>query len=413
MRKRPSQPDGTFRCPHCGAEVKAGSSSCPACGSDRTTGWSEGADVWGAGIPTGYAHDDDFDYDEYIKREFGASAKKPRRLCMGLRLLIVLIILAAIGLILLALLQTGCRRETPQEEASREEKQEPTDAPKPLPEVDPRAHDGDPKEVFDETRHDDPMAYFYGMHYSDASCGLSRRPYIPKHNDVLVPLFIRCLYNPNCHVRSTIVKELGLSGDARAVPAVIHALDDLGEAAEEALWRLRDERAVEPLIARIREGKATAYALDHTSVSMRMEAAHCLGWRRDLGRSRAALERAYRDDPAIPVRIYSACALVKERHDEDRFGFIVNHLKSRDLDARRAAAECICFSMPMTQRTVPIIIQILRDDDEGTASSAWEQLDKHLDDGTITYALEHKQWKALADEYETLWERVKGDWKKK
>ena len=94
---------GTFRCPHCGAEVKTGSPSCPACGSDEKTGWSEGADVWGADVPTGYADDDEFDYDEYIEHEFGASEAKPRRLCMGSPLLIVLIILAVVGLMLLLL----------------------------------------------------------------------------------------------------------------------------------------------------------------------------------------------------------------------------------------------------------------------------------------------------------------------
>jgi len=53
-------------CPHCGAEVPPGAKACPECGSDEQTGWSEQARYDGLDLP-----DDKFDYNEFVKREFG------------------------------------------------------------------------------------------------------------------------------------------------------------------------------------------------------------------------------------------------------------------------------------------------------------------------------------------------------
>ncbi len=85
--------DDYFVCPHCGAEVRRGARACPECGSDDATGWAEDAEKWGAGIPTGYAEDDEFDYEEFVQREFhgGKKAALPR-------LLIILALLAALVL---------------------------------------------------------------------------------------------------------------------------------------------------------------------------------------------------------------------------------------------------------------------------------------------------------------------------
>jgi hypothetical protein len=54
----------SFDCPHCGAQVSIGASFCRECGSDDQTGWSEDAESspFDCGI--------DFDYDEFIEREF-------------------------------------------------------------------------------------------------------------------------------------------------------------------------------------------------------------------------------------------------------------------------------------------------------------------------------------------------------
>lgn len=43
---------------------------CPACGADEKTGWSETAYASNLGIP-----DENFDYEEFVKAEFGQSPK--------------------------------------------------------------------------------------------------------------------------------------------------------------------------------------------------------------------------------------------------------------------------------------------------------------------------------------------------
>jgi hypothetical protein len=60
-------------CPVCGADVPPKAKACPQCGADEETGWSEKARYDELGIPT----DDEFDYDEYVQREF--QGKKPKR----------------------------------------------------------------------------------------------------------------------------------------------------------------------------------------------------------------------------------------------------------------------------------------------------------------------------------------------
>jgi hypothetical protein len=69
---------GVFRmtpeiCPNCGAEVPPRAKACPECGSDEQTGWSEEAQVGGLGLP-----DEEFNYDDFVKREFGSKNPVPR-----------------------------------------------------------------------------------------------------------------------------------------------------------------------------------------------------------------------------------------------------------------------------------------------------------------------------------------------
>jgi hypothetical protein len=59
-------------CPNCGADLPPGARVCPECGSDENTGWSDAAKADGLGLP-----DDSFDYDEFVKREFGNEETKP------------------------------------------------------------------------------------------------------------------------------------------------------------------------------------------------------------------------------------------------------------------------------------------------------------------------------------------------
>jgi hypothetical protein len=57
-------------CPNCGAEVPRGAKACPECGSDESTGWSEDAQYGGLDLP-----EEKFDYDDFVKREFGGGTK--------------------------------------------------------------------------------------------------------------------------------------------------------------------------------------------------------------------------------------------------------------------------------------------------------------------------------------------------
>jgi hypothetical protein len=59
-------------CPHCGGEVPANAKACPGCGSDEQTGWSDSASADNLGLP-----DENFDYDNFVKEEFGSKSAKP------------------------------------------------------------------------------------------------------------------------------------------------------------------------------------------------------------------------------------------------------------------------------------------------------------------------------------------------
>jgi hypothetical protein len=61
-------------CPNCGADVPRHARACPECGADERSGWSEDADAERLGLP-----DDKFNYDEFVKEEFGAARNvRPR-----------------------------------------------------------------------------------------------------------------------------------------------------------------------------------------------------------------------------------------------------------------------------------------------------------------------------------------------
>lgn len=310
-----------------------------------------------------------------------------------------------------------------------------------LPPVDQRVHGPSAahhaEALFRAADDRDPMKYFYGVHYSTASCGLSRWPYLPARSDVLVPLFSRCAVSPCCPARWEILKELGCSGDRRAVPALVRALEDpsLGgfgaDHAEESLGMLRDPRAVGPLVNRIRQHKATRHAfyslasintpeaidalchvLDaNASEEYRREAAIALAW---VGAYKSALNgllRAHKQDASAVVRTYAACGLVLHARDANAFGFLLARLRDSNLPVRRAAAECVCFRLPMTQRTIPHVIATLRDGDSETASYAWEELDKRLNDGSVEGGA-GGDYAAMAEQYQKLFARTKNDWPK-
>jgi hypothetical protein len=61
-------------CPNCGAEVPRKARACPECGADEQSGWSDEAHAQRLGLP-----DDSFDYNEFVKEEFGPKREvRPR-----------------------------------------------------------------------------------------------------------------------------------------------------------------------------------------------------------------------------------------------------------------------------------------------------------------------------------------------
>ena len=61
-------------CPVCDEDVPPNARACPNCGADHNSGWREDAEAYdGIDLP-----EEDFDYDDFVKREFGSRAKPIR-----------------------------------------------------------------------------------------------------------------------------------------------------------------------------------------------------------------------------------------------------------------------------------------------------------------------------------------------
>ncbi|TLD71613.1 hypothetical protein FEM03_05580 [Phragmitibacter flavus] len=68
-----SKPRNPKVCPVCGEDVPPKALACPECGSDHNTGWKKDAyQNDGLNLP-----DEEFDYDEFIKEEFGGASPRP------------------------------------------------------------------------------------------------------------------------------------------------------------------------------------------------------------------------------------------------------------------------------------------------------------------------------------------------
>jgi len=93
----------TFDCPHCGEEVSLDARRCHVCGASDESGWEEtdGHDALG-----GYGSDDEFDYDDFIAREFGTDGKRPRAETRDLqfRLVILAVVISLLLPLILAYL---------------------------------------------------------------------------------------------------------------------------------------------------------------------------------------------------------------------------------------------------------------------------------------------------------------------
>ncbi len=80
-------------CPHCGADVPPKAKACPQCGADDETGWSEEAGVSGLDLPS-----EDFDYEKFVKKEFGPGKSSPSGLPWFWWLIAVLVLGACLWL---------------------------------------------------------------------------------------------------------------------------------------------------------------------------------------------------------------------------------------------------------------------------------------------------------------------------
>ena len=58
-------------CPVCGEDVPPSARACPECGADERSGWREDVETYD-GLDLG---NDDFNYEEFVREEFGSGAK--------------------------------------------------------------------------------------------------------------------------------------------------------------------------------------------------------------------------------------------------------------------------------------------------------------------------------------------------
>lgn len=95
MPRKTEESDDWFYCPNCGGHVKVGAKACRGCGSDDNTGWKEDT-------ADGLDLEEDFDYEEFARREFGGEEKgkvNGLRWYWWVTALLILTVLAA-GLVL-------------------------------------------------------------------------------------------------------------------------------------------------------------------------------------------------------------------------------------------------------------------------------------------------------------------------
>jgi len=78
-------------CTNCGAEIPPRCRACPACGADDQTGWSEDAQHGGLDFPG-----EEFDYENFVKDEFGGRQVKPRGLHWFWWLVALLLLIAVV-----------------------------------------------------------------------------------------------------------------------------------------------------------------------------------------------------------------------------------------------------------------------------------------------------------------------------
>lgn len=86
MKKTPDKLIVPKVCPVCGEDVPRGALACPECGADHKSGWREDTDTYDAvDLP-----DEDFNYDEFVKQEFGSSGRPAIKMVWWIAAIILL-----------------------------------------------------------------------------------------------------------------------------------------------------------------------------------------------------------------------------------------------------------------------------------------------------------------------------------
>ena len=88
-------PHDEFICPVCGATVPAKASVCPDCGSDEQTGWSDKTIYDGTGIED----PDEFDYEDWKRKELGDGPQRTGRQWFWWAVAVVALVLLLMWLI--------------------------------------------------------------------------------------------------------------------------------------------------------------------------------------------------------------------------------------------------------------------------------------------------------------------------
>ena len=92
MKKTPSKLSAPKVCPVCGEDVPRDALACPECGADHNSGWREDADTYDAvDLP-----DEDFNYDEFVKQEFGSGGRPAIKMVWWIAAIILLAAFAAV-----------------------------------------------------------------------------------------------------------------------------------------------------------------------------------------------------------------------------------------------------------------------------------------------------------------------------
>lgn len=94
-QSRQPTPPAPEVCPVCEENVPRGALACPECGADHQSGWREDAESTDA---LG-SDEKDFDYDEYVREEFGSSAR-PARINLVWWITAIVVIVAVVALYL-------------------------------------------------------------------------------------------------------------------------------------------------------------------------------------------------------------------------------------------------------------------------------------------------------------------------